>query len=138
MLGINVFGSNDGTDAIARMFPVVRIDHDGGTAPDRAQSFFGDHLDARIERQIDVRSLLRRLFAQDAIDRALGVAAQITHARFAPQVFVHRFFDVRFSFHVALIKREFLRIVLVRVVRRADVTEQVRTRARHTHRNGPV
>ena len=32
MLGMKVFGSNDGTEAMARMFAVVRIDHHRGAA----------------------------------------------------------------------------------------------------------
>ena len=37
---------------------IVRIDHHGGAAADRAQRFLGDRLDARVDREIDIGALL--------------------------------------------------------------------------------
>ena len=42
MLGMNVFGSNDGTDDHRQNVAVVWIDNDCASAADRTQRFFGD------------------------------------------------------------------------------------------------
>ena len=65
---------------------------------------------------------------EDAIDHALCVPPQITDAGFSAQIFVHRFFDIRFSFHVSLVKREFPCLLLVDIVRRTDVTKKMCTK----------
>ena len=70
--------------------------------------------------------MLRWIFFQYAVDCSFRVSPQITHARFAAQIIVHRFLDVRFSIYVALIERELSRFFLVGVVRCADVAENVR------------
>ena len=93
-------------------------------AADRANRFFRDRLDARIEREVNIRALLRRFFPHDAIDHAFGIATQNAFARLAAQEFVHRFLDVGFSLHISLIKCVLLRFFPVGVVRRADVAEQ--------------
>ena len=84
---------------------VVWIDNDCASPAHGAQGFFGDRLDPRIEREKNVRALLRRIFPQHSVNRALGIAAQMAHARFSAQVFVHDFLDVRFPLHVPLVKR---------------------------------
>src|SRR6266540_976627 len=114
MLGMKVFGSNDGTEAIAKMLPLFGSTT---TAPAR--------LTARIDRQENVGALLRRIFAQHALDSSLRILAQITHARFSTQIFVHLFFDVRFSFDVLLIKGELPCFLFIDVVRHADITKDM-------------
>ena len=76
--------------------------------------------------RINVGSLLRRIFAQDAVDRAFRVASQITHTRFSAQILVRDFFDIRFPFHVSLVKREFLCVLFIDIVRHADITQKMR------------
>src|SRR4029450_2035675 len=45
-------------------FARVWIDDDGSAATDRSQCFLSDGLDTGVDRQVNVRALLRRIFAQ--------------------------------------------------------------------------
>ncbi len=83
-------------------------------------------MNARVDRQENVGSLLRRIFAQDAVDRAFRITSQVTNTRFSAQILVHDFFDVRFPFHVSLVKREFLRVLFIDIVWHADITQKMR------------
>src|SRR3954471_13915064 len=104
---------------------VVRIYDYGRAATYRPKRLLGNRLDFRINRQVHIRARSGRDFAKHAIDLAFRVPPHVTDPRFALQVFVHRLFDVGFSLHVGLVKRELLRVFLVRVVGRTNITEQV-------------
>ncbi len=100
---------------------IVRVDHHDCAAPDRAERLFRDHLDPGIKGKNDVAPGLRRFLAHHAIDRAFGIAPHDPDAGLAAQIFVHRFLDVRFPFHVPLEEGELARLLPVGFIRRADV-----------------
>ena len=54
----------------------------GSTAPDGSQSFLCDSLDTGVDRQENIRALLRRIFAQNSVDGALRITPQIPHPGF--------------------------------------------------------
>ena len=84
-------------------------------------------MDTGVDRQENIRALLRRIFAQNPVDGALRIAPQIPDAGFPAQIFVRRFLNVRFSFDVRLVERELLRFLLIDVVRCPDITKNMRS-----------
>jgi len=108
---------------------IVRIDDDRGRPAKLGmpQGLLADHLDAGIEREVDVVAGFGREDTILALDHPFHALAQHPLARRPAQILVHARFDLRFSVHIRLVE-----VVVgdvrqrIDVERRPDVAEEVR------------